>query len=163
MRLARCGPSIHVRETWKTHLENMQAGAGLMRPENQAQDHHHLPSQVPHPAIEQHQGHTPQTACTLALEFPFQWALSDLCPSIYRAIMSSLFSCLKCLFQNFLFSSNHYTCNIFPLKSSHIQPLLSTAISSFPASFPLCTIDENSGLSASPNHCKDFLTNLPAS
>lgn len=76
--------------------------------------------------------------------------------------MSSLFSCLKCLFQNFLFSSNHYTWSIFPRKSFHIQPLLSTAISSIPASFPLCTVDENSGLSASPNRCKGFLTNLPA-
>lgn len=121
------------------------------------------PSQVPPPATEQCQGHTPYTACTFAVEFPFQRALSDLCPSIYRTIMSSLFLCLKCLCQNLLFSSNHYTWNIFPLKSSHIQLLFSTAISSIPASFPLCTGDENSGLSALPNHCKDFLANLPAS
>lgn len=52
MRLARCGPKVHVRETWEANFDDMQTGAASLRPENQAQD----PHLSPHPAIEQHQG-----------------------------------------------------------------------------------------------------------
>ena len=60
------------------NMEDLQAGAGSVRPESQAQaPPPHLPSQVPHQAGEERQGsHIPQGA---ASEFPFQWALVNLC------------------------------------------------------------------------------------
>lgn len=43
------------KSLWEINLEDMQTGAGTVRPENQAQDHH-LPPQAHHQAGDQHQG-----------------------------------------------------------------------------------------------------------
>lgn len=90
MSLARCGPKVCVRETWEANLEDMQAGAASLRPENQ--------NRIRTTCLlilllsNTRETHTLNAAYTVALEFPFHWDFSDVCLSIYRTIMRSLFS-----------------------------------------------------------------------